>query len=200
MRYPEYHKLKTRRRLVERGGSHAKKHGFGGSGMDALAAAGGVTTGALYKHFDGKSHLFAAVVEAELQRTAEMYRAIATDDAVAATSSLAAYLSPGHASHPEKGCMLTALTPEVARADASVRSAFQAGILEVHAVVERLTGSSDRAWVLIAQNVGAVMIARAMLDEEAQRRILAAARRRGRTLLRRGRASGSRRRTGRVEP
>jgi TetR/AcrR family transcriptional regulator, transcriptional repressor for nem operon len=200
MRYPEHHKLKTRRRLVERGGSHAKKHGFGDSGMDALAAAAGVTTGALYKHFDGKSHLFAAVVEAELQRTAEMYRAVATDGAVAATRLLAAYLSTSHAIHPEQGCMLPALTPEVARADASVRSAFQAGILELHAIVERLTGSSDRAWALIAQNVGALMIARAMLDEEAQRRILAAARRRGRTLLRRDLAPGSRRRERRVEP
>jgi TetR/AcrR family transcriptional regulator, transcriptional repressor for nem operon len=200
MRYPDHHKQQTRRRLVERGGSHAKKHGFGGSGMDALAAAAGVTTGALYKHFDGKSHLFAAVVRAEFRRTAEMYRAIAADDPVAAARSLATYLSARHASDPGRGCVLPALTPEVARADESVRSAFQAGILEVHALVERLTGSSDRAWALIAQNAGAVMIARAMLDEKAQRQILAAARRQGRTLLRRRSAARSRQTARRVEP
>ncbi|MDQ1309263.1 MAG: TetR/AcrR family transcriptional regulator, transcriptional repressor for nem operon [Pseudomonadota bacterium] len=183
MRFPKDHKEKARRRLLEHGGSHAKTHGFGSSGMDALAAAAGVTTGSLYKHFDGKSDLFAAVVQAELQRTAGMYRAIAADDPEAATKSLAAYLSIHHVSHPEQGCMLPSLTPEVARADESVRAAFQAGLLEIHAAVERLTGASDEAWALVAQNVGAIMIARAMLDEKVQRELLAAARREGQALL-----------------
>jgi len=183
MRYPKDHKAKARRRLLEHGGSHAKKHGFGGSGMDALAAAAGVTTGSLYKHFDGKSDLFAAVVQAELWRTAEMYRAIAADDPEAATKSLSAYLSIHHVRHPEQGCLLPSLTSEVARADESVRAAFQAGLLEIHAAVERLTGASDEAWALVAQNVGAIMIARAMLDEKVQLDLLAAARREGQALL-----------------
>ena len=183
MRYPKDHKEKARRRLVEHGGGHAKKHGFSGSGMDALAAAAGVTAGSLYKHFDGKSDLFAAVVHAELQRTAEMYRAIAADDPEAAKKSLAAYLSIHHVRHPEQGCLLPSLTPEVARADESVRAAFQAGLLEIHAAVERLTGASDEAWALVAQNVGTIMIARAMLDEKVQRELLAAARREGQALF-----------------
>ena len=184
MRYPKDHKVKTRRRLLDRGGGYAKKHGFAGSGMDALAAAAGVTTGALYKHFEGKSDLFAAVVQAELQRTAEMYRVIATDDSEAAMKALAVYLSIHHVRDPEQGCMLPSLTPEVARADESVRAAFQVGVIEIHAAVARLVGSSDKAWALIAQNVGAVMIGRAMLDEQAQRDVLSAARREGQTLLR----------------
>jgi TetR/AcrR family transcriptional repressor of nem operon len=189
MRYPKDHKVKTRRRVLARGGGHAKKHGFVGSGMDALAAAAGVTAGSLYKHFDGKSDLFAAVVQAELQRTAEMYLAIAADDPEAAMKSLAAYLSIHHIRHPEQGCLLPSLTPEVARADESVRAAFQAGLLEIHAAVERLTGASDEAWALVAQNVGAIMIARAMLDEKVQRELLAAARREGQALL--NKATGS---------
>ena len=183
MRYPKDHKVKTRRRLLDRGGGYAKKHGFAGSGMDALAAAAGVTTGALYKHFEGKSDLFAAVVQAELQRTAEMYRVIATDDSEAAMKALAVYLSIHHVRDPEQGCMLPSLTPEVARADESARAAFQVGVYEVHAAVARLTGSSDKAWALIAQNVGAVMIGRAMLDEQSQRELLSAARREGQALL-----------------
>jgi TetR/AcrR family transcriptional regulator, transcriptional repressor for nem operon len=183
MRYSRGHREKTRRRLLDRGGRHAKKHGFLGSGMDALAAAAGVTTGSLYRHFDGKSDLFAAVVQAELQRTAEAYRAIEADDREGLLKSVAVYLGVRHVSRPEQGCFLPSLTPEVARADRTVRSAFQAGVLEIHSAVARLTGSSDKAWALIAQNVGAVMIARAMLDERAQRELLSAARRQGRALL-----------------
>ncbi len=187
MRYPKDHKEKSRRRLLERGGSHAKKHGFAGSGMDALASAAGVTTGSLYRHFEGKSDLFAAVVQAELQRTAGMYRAIGVDDTEAAGKSLATYLSTQHVDHPEQGCLLPSLTTEVARADESVRSAFQEGVLEVHSIVERLTGSRDKAWALIAQNVGAVMIARAMLDQSARQELLSATRRHAATLLDAGR-------------
>lgn len=183
MRYPKHHKEETRRRLLERGGSYAKKHGFGGSGMDAMAAAAGVTVGSLYRHFDGKSNLFAAVVQAELKRTADMYEAIAADDAGTATRSNAAYLGAKHVNHPEHGCMLPSLTPEVARADDSVRAAFEAGLLEILASVERLTGSRDKAWALIAQNVGAVMIGRAILNERVRKELLSAASHKGQALL-----------------
>jgi AcrR family transcriptional regulator len=185
MRYPKEHKEQTRTRLLESGGSYAKKHGFNGSGMDSLAAAAGVTTGSLYKHFEGKSDLFAALIRSELQRTAKRFSAIAPGDLEAATKALAAYLSLNHVKHPEAGCALPSLTPEVARADESVRDAFQSGMIAIHAIVaDRFTGSSDTAWALIAQSVGAVMLARAMRDETVRRELLGASARQGATMLR----------------
>lgn len=184
MRYPKEYKEHTRTRLLESGGSHAKEHGFVGSGMDALAAAAGVTTGSLYKHFEGKSDLFAALIRAELQRTARRFSAIAPGDVEAATKALAAYLSLNHVKHPEAGCVLPSLTPEVARADESVRDAFQSGMIAIHAIVaDRFTGSSDTAWALIAQSVGAVMLARAMRDETVRRELLDASARQSATML-----------------
>jgi AcrR family transcriptional regulator len=183
MRYSQEYKEKARQRLLDSGGSHAKKHGFGGSGMDALAAAAGVTTGSLYKHFADKSDLFAAVIEAELRRTAKMFAAIDPGNREAATNALEAYLSVHHVKHPESGCPLPSLTSEVARADKSVRAAFESGVLDIHAILERFAASSDRAWALIAQSVGAVMLARAMLNEEARRDLLSAVAREGQRLL-----------------
>lgn len=183
MRYPREHKQRARRSLLEHGGSHAKQHGFAASGMDAIAAAAGGTTGSLYKHFEGKTALFAAVVRAELERMAAMYGATPADDAQRVTRAVTGYLSMQHVNHPEQGCVLPSLTPEVSRADAKVREAFQDGLLEIHRNLERLTGSRDSAWALIAQNVGAVMLARAMTDEKVQRELLAAARREAQVLL-----------------
>ncbi len=184
MRYPKEYKEHTRTRLLESGGSHAKEHGFVGSGMDALAAAAGVTTGSLYKHFEGKSDLFAALMRSELQRTAKRFSAIAPGDVEAATKALAAYLSLNHVKHPEAGCVLPSLTPEVARADESVRDAFQSGMIAIRAIVaDRFTGSSDTAWALIAQSVGAVMLARAMRDETVRRELLDASARQSATML-----------------
>ena len=185
MRYPKEHKEQARNHLLASGGSHAKKHGFGGSGMDALAAAAGVTTGSLYKHFEGKSDLFAALIRSELQRTAQRFSAIAPDDPGAAAKALAAYLSLSHVKHPEAGCALPSLTPEVARADGPVRDAFQSGMLAIHAIVaDRFTGSTDTAWALIAQAVGAVMLARAMPDERVRCELLGAMTRTSAALLR----------------
>jgi len=175
MRYPKEHKEQARNRLLASGGSLAKKYGFGGSGMHDLAAAAGVTTGSLYKHFEGKSDLFAALIRSELQRTAQRFSAIAPGDLKAAEKALAAYLSLNHVKHPEAGCALPSLTPEVARADESVRDAFQSGMLTIHAIVaDRYTKSTDTAWALIAQTVGAVMLARAMPDGRVRRELLGA--------------------------
>jgi AcrR family transcriptional regulator len=184
MRYRRDHKEATRRRLIDAGGSHAKKHGFAGTGVDAIAAAAGVTSGSLYKHFDDKTELFAAVIRAELHGTAGRFAAIAPEDRDAVMGTLAAYLSLQHVEYPERGCPLPSLTAEVARADDRVREVYQSGMLELHAALERLAGSSDRAWALIAQSVGAVLIARAMLDEGLRRQVLAAAAKQGQELLR----------------
>ncbi len=184
MRYSSEHSERTRRRLIDAGGGHAKRNGFAASGMDAIAAAASLTSGALYKHFSGKAELFASVIEVELQRTAQRFAAIAPDDRAASLRALDTYLSLRHVDHPEQGCPLPSLTAEVARADEPVREAFQAGVQEIHAEVERLTGSSAKAWALIAQTVGAVMIARAMVDEGKRKEVLAAIREEGTALLR----------------
>ena len=186
MRYPKDHKDTSRQRLIELGGSHAKKHGFNDSGMASLAASAGVTTGALYKHFNGKADLFVALITAELARTALMYEAFDPADEASASRSLTGYLSLQHVRVPEQGCPLPSLTPEIARADHAVKAAYQRGLLEIHAKLQRLTATSEDAWALMAQNVGAVMLARATLDESLQREILSALRKAGEKLLAEG--------------
>jgi AcrR family transcriptional regulator len=183
MRYPKDHKDSSRQRLIELGGSHAKKHGFNESGMASMAAAAGVTTGALYKHFDGKADLFVALVRAELARTAKMYDSFEPGDDVNAARSLAGYLSIQHVRHPEQGCPLPSLTPEIARADETVKAAFQTGLLEIHGKIQSLTATPEDAWTLMAQNVGAVMLARAIPDRKLQLEVLSALRNAGLKLL-----------------
>jgi hypothetical protein len=75
------------------------------------------------------------------------------------------------------------LTPEVARADEASKAAFQAALLDIHASLQRLTPTAEDAWTLMAQNVGAVMLARAIPDELLQKEILGALRHSGERLL-----------------
>ncbi len=183
MRYTNEYKAQARAKLVDAGGQHAKRHGFISSGMADLAAAAGVTTGSLYKHFSGKSDLFVAMITAELKRTADMYGAVDAASPDAVSRALVGYLSLGHVQHPEMGCPLPSLTPEIARSDDAARLAFEQGIQAILANVSALTGDTDTAWAVMAQNVGAVMLARAMRSESMQRELLNAVREAGEQLI-----------------
>jgi TetR/AcrR family transcriptional regulator, transcriptional repressor for nem operon len=176
MRYRSDYKEQAREKLVAATGSHAKRHGFISSGMADLAASAGVTTGSLYKHFSGKSDLFVAMITAELKRTADLYKAVDPDDTVELSRALAGYLSLSHVLQPGTGCPLPSLTPEIGRADGIVKAAFEHGVQAIHANVKALTGDGNAAWAVIAQNVGAVMLARAMTSESLQRELLNAVR------------------------
>ena len=162
--------------MLENSAFHIKQHGFAASGVDAIAAAAGVTSGSLYKHFAGKTDLFASVIRADLQRMADRYASIETGDEKAVEKVISAYLSDQHVRHPGRGCPLPALTAEVARSDDAVRAAFDEGLREVHATLEPFAGSSAKAWALVSQSVGAVMLARAALDPELRRELLESAR------------------------
>jgi AcrR family transcriptional regulator len=191
VRYPKEHKEQARRRLVEGGAQLAKRRGFAAAGVDDLAAAAGVTSGAVYKHFGGKSELLAAIIEAELARSEALFSSVPAGDRARLDKVLDAYLSPAHVDHPEAGCPLPSLTADVARAESAVREAFERGLLAVHAVLKRHVGSADAAWALIAQSVGAVMLARAMRDADTGRKVLGAVKRNARGLVRES-ASGRR--------
>jgi TetR/AcrR family transcriptional regulator, transcriptional repressor for nem operon len=183
MRYTTEYKDQARASLVEAGGRYAKRHGFSSSGMADLAAAAGVTTGSLYKHFNGKSDLFVALITAELKRTADLYDGIDPADSKQVSRALAGYLSLSHVHQPGAGCPLPSLASEVARADDVVKEAFEKGVRSIHANVNALTGDADTAWAVMAQNVGAVILARGMRSEALQRELLNAVRHAGEQLI-----------------
>ena len=183
MRYPSEYKEQARAKLVDASGRHAKQHGFISSGMADLAAAAGVTTGSLYKHFSGKSDLFVSMIKAELKRTSDMYGAVDAADPTQVSRALGGYLSLSHVQHPDMGCPLPSLTPEIGRASNEIKVAFEEGVLAIHSNVKAITGDANIAWAVMAQNVGAVMIARAMESESLQKELLKAVRLAGELLI-----------------
>jgi len=190
VRYPKEHKEQARQRLVEGGARLAKKRGFAAAGVDDLASAAGVTSGSVYKHFGGKSELLAAIIASELGRSAARFASVPAGDLPKLDNALAAYLSPEHVDHPESGCALPSLAADVARAGSEVRQAFEDGLLAVQAELKRHLHSDDAAWALIAQSVGAVMLARAMQDDRSRRKLLAALKSSARALVRHDRNDG----------
>jgi TetR/AcrR family transcriptional regulator, transcriptional repressor for nem operon len=183
MRYSKDHKAQTRQQLLQETGSHAKQYGFAASGVTALAGAAGLTTGSLYKHFDNKNALFAELVTAEMAQTLKRYDGIEPGDTSGMQKALCTYLSMNHVRGAASGCPVPSLAAEVARSSDDVRSAFEAGVVDLKNTLSDLTGSDSAAWTMLAQNVGAVMIARALLCDATRRELLDAVRLTGSQLL-----------------
>lgn len=171
MRYSPEHKAVARQKLISAGGALAKKAGFNNTGIDALAAAAQMTTGAFYSQFASKSELLTAIVEHELTQTTA---AFAAKDELGLHQALAWYLSPRHVQHPEKGCLLPSLTAEIARADEATRLRFEQLLEPLLETLQNANHNKEQAWALLAQAVGGVMLARAVLSPNKQLEILQA--------------------------
>lgn len=159
MRYSPKHKEASRARLIEAGAALAKQSGFANTGMDALTAAAGVTTGAFYSQFRSKPEFLHAIVEHEMSKVLATVEHRSKDDLVAALRS---YLSTMHADHPELGCPVPALGAEIARADVATRQMFEDLIKRFQASLANVLHDDEAAWTLGCAAIGAVLVARAM--------------------------------------
>lgn len=172
MRYSPDYKARARKKVLDTAGSLAKQNGFGTTGVDALMAAAGFTTGAFYSHFGSRAELLKAIVENELQRTVARFKG---KDKTSLHAALKFYLSSLHIDHPEAGCLLPALSNEVARAGEPTRASFEDLLVQLKAEIEPHVQRPGEAWAVIAQAVGAVLIARALATDAVRAEVLQAA-------------------------
>ena len=163
MRYPADQKQRTRKRVLDASAELAKAKGFAAASVDELMAAAGMTGGAFYAHFDSKNALFAELITQELARSAERLtpREGYTREQLLA-HLFSSYLSLAHVQGAGSGCVIPALGPEISRADAQVKGAFEKAMNGLHRDWTRLLGDSDAAWSVICQLVGTIVVARAM--------------------------------------
>ena len=144
----------------------------------------GLTHGGFYKHFDSKEELL-------LESLREAFRDIADKLAHAAEQShseapwkaiVKSYLSLEFCSHPERGCPLTALAPELGRIDKRMQGQVFAELVNYRDrmlpfMPGRRTQDKERAFfVIFSTMIGAVQIARMVPDRAVQEKVLASAR------------------------
>jgi len=177
MRYPSSHKEETRKKLLASARAIAKKGGFGTTGVDELMASIGMTGGAFYGHFPSKEALFGELVVEEIANSGEMLGGDENSPPDHVAQRLRSYLSSYHALHPETGCLLPALGPEIARANPEVKGTVEQGLKQLQKSWASRIGNPDAAWALIAQCVGALVLARCVESERTRKEILASSRR-----------------------
>jgi TetR/AcrR family transcriptional repressor of nem operon len=173
MRYPPGHKQEKRKELLNVSSALIKEGGYAATGIDSLMQAAGVTSGAFYSHFASKKELFGALIAQELFISREQWAENPHSSAEDWLSyELDRYLTLRHVRHPDAGCILPTLGAEIARADASVKEIYEEEMLKGVAILTQRLGSEERAWAMICQMVGAMLLARAMPTEAGQTAIL----------------------------
>src|SRR5262245_61543283 len=132
MPWPRHHKARTRKRIVQAAAAAFRARGISDVGVDEVMESAGLTRGGFYAHFGSKDEL---VCEALDQADAETLALLGDGGGGAAPrerlhAAVDAYLSEMHAAHPERGCPVAALAPEVARGGNRSRRRLTARLIE----------------------------------------------------------------------
>jgi len=178
MRYAPEHKRQTRERLLHTAARLFRQRGYAATGVDAVVADANLTAGALYAHFDSKETLLAEALDAAFRESGGQRPASLDQQRGRAwmRSFVSFYLSPEHRDHPELGCPMPALGPEIWRIGKPVRVIFERHLRGLFSTIaERLYPKSPdpaRAIPAVAMCVGSLVLARAVEDRKLSDQIL----------------------------
>lgn len=174
MRYSTTHKADTRKHLLRTAGALAKKKGFSSTGVDALMAAAGLTSGAFYNHFSSKDELFSELLKQEVEHSFSLFADEVSGESVDEwiDRQLKRYLNWKHVQSAESGCVVPSLGAEIARADKPAKKIFEDAAKRIHDVWADQLGDDKTAWAVIAQLIGTVLLARAMASDKTGKEVL----------------------------
>ena len=171
MPWADEHKERTRERIVQAAAAALRARGADGVSIAEIMAEAGLTHGGFYAHFGSKDDLLRAALDAANGQTLDMLSAAtqSTSPDRRIDAVVDAYLSPKHAAHPERGCPLAALGPELSREPGKVRHALSLGIerrLEwLESFLPGKGHDEEEATALLACMVGGLILARAVAPE-----------------------------------
>jgi TetR/AcrR family transcriptional repressor of nem operon len=158
-----------------------REHGFDGIGLKDLMAGAGLTQGAFYKQFESKDDLAAKASRRALESASGRWSAAAQANPQNPLAAVIAfYLSMGHRAERMEGCPVVALGSDAARQGPDVKASFEAGIREYLEMLGSWIGEEEgepggNAMAILSTMVGAVVLARAVNDEQMSKRFLQAA-------------------------
>lgn len=160
----------THERIVDVAARAIRRSGFSGVGVAEIMKEAGLTHGGFYAHFASREAMLAEVADrAGAEGVVAMAGVAASAPPEQALEAmLQVYLSKAHCEGVESGCAFAALGSEMPRQAPAVRRAATRRIKEMIDLVARQSpdwgrpGAHDRALVVVATMVGALLLARAV--------------------------------------
>ena len=180
MRYEPEQKATTHRRIVKNAARRFRAEGLSGPGVAAVMKSSGLTVGGFYKHFRSKDDLLAEAIEEAFVEHGEKF--LASIQGVAPAERWKAivrhYLSPDHCEHPEAGCPMATLGPEIARAGPAIRKKI-ASLMKARRerMMQFMPGDTDAERernfnIIFPAMAGAILVARILPEPKERAKIL----------------------------
>ena len=132
MRYRPEHKAEIHQKIVKDASRRVRAEDLGGAAVAAVMRDTGLTHGGFYKHFESKDELLMdALREAFREFGDTLVGAVGESHPQTAWKAIVkAYLSLEYCDHADRGCPLTALSPELARSGKRMRSEIFAELVK----------------------------------------------------------------------
>jgi len=184
MRYHPEHKVEIHQKIVKDASRRVRAKGLTGAAVSAVMQDAGLTHGGFYKHFGSKDKLLVeSLGEAFREITSTLLHVARQSPPGAAWKAIVkTYLNPEHCEHPEHGCPMAALAPELTRANKGMKRQFVAELANYKSQMlpfmpGRRTVDKERAFFAIFSTmIGAVEIARMLPDPAMREKVLASTR------------------------
>jgi len=174
MRVSKDEKDRSRARIVASASRMFREQGVAGTSVGEVMNKAGMTHGGFYRHFESKEALLtAALDDAFAQMVAVVAAGVANQPAEEVRRAFRSYyLSDEHVANPGEGCPAAALSGDIGRESAELKSAFGAGVRSMTAVLSHAMEGSEpvrhaKATRELAMMIGAVVMARASDAETA---------------------------------
>jgi TetR/AcrR family transcriptional repressor of nem operon len=184
MRYRPGHKADIHQKIVEEASRRVRAEGMNGAAVSAVMRDIGLTHGGFYKHFGTKDDLLVESLSKAFREIADILVGAAEQSppGEAWKAIVNTYLRPELCEHPDRGCPLTALAPELARAEEGMKPRIVAELVNYKSQMlpfmpGRRTVDKERAFFAIFSTmIGAVEIARMLPDPAVRQKVLGSAR------------------------
>src|SRR6266542_4150466 len=179
MRYEPQHKSQTRDRIVRNAARKLRAEGLSGPGVASVMKASGLTVGGFYKHFRSKHELFAEAIAQAFSDSEKVYSSLQDVPREDRWKEVVRrYLSTEHCDHPDTGCPVAALAPEIARAKLTVRKQISGLMKEWVDIMPGATAKEreQNLFVIYSDMAGAISIARVLTKPDDKQKLLSSVR------------------------
>ena len=184
MRYSPEHKAEVHEKIVKDASRRVRTEGLNGAAVAEVMRDNGLTHGGFYKHFASKDALLLESVHDAFSEIIETLTAAAKGSKPGEgwKAIVKTYLSLEYCEHMERGCPLTALAPELARAEKDMRMRILGELVNYKSSMTpfmpgRRTADKERAFfVIFSTMIGAVEIARMLPEPVMREKVLGSAR------------------------
>ncbi|WP_420548571.1 TetR/AcrR family transcriptional regulator [Curvivirga sp.] len=163
-------KEQTRLKMLDAASRSFRKNGYAGIGVDGIAKAAGVTSGAFYAHLGSKNAAFEEILMMGLNEVVsgiQQFQKESGDCWIEAFCDY--YLGLAHRSNLECGCAMASLTPEVIKSSSTLHELYAAKMIKIVSIfTQGLAGvkKEERAWATLSTLIGGLNVLRAMGNPE----------------------------------